>query len=62
MTNDPVKTIKEYRKKGYIVSLHVDSTRPIYAVEMCAQNDVQRFTVPINKVSYQSLHNAVRGL
>lgn len=61
MTKDPAKTIKEYRKKGYIVSLHVDSTRPIYAVEMTAQNDVQRFTVPIEKVAFKTLLDAVRG-
>lgn len=56
-----VKTIKEHIKKGYIVELSVDSHRPIYAVNMSAQHDVKRFTIPINKVSYDLLHKAVRG-
>lgn len=60
MGKDPVKTIREFRKKGYIVELTVDSSRPIYAVEMSAQHDVQRFTVPIDKVDFAKLLNAVR--
>ena len=59
---DPVKLIKEYRKKGYIIELSVDSARPVYSIYMTATNDVQRLSVPIDKVSFQSLHNAVRGL
>ncbi len=60
--NDPVKTIKEFRKKGYIVELSVDSSRPQYTIYATAQDDVQRIIIPIDKVSFQSLHNAVRGI
>jgi hypothetical protein len=61
MSNDPVKTIKEYKRKGYHVSLYVDSSRPTYAIEMTNQGDVKRFTVPIDQVSYKTLHDIVRG-
>lgn len=62
MGKDPVKTIREYRKKGYIVELSVDSLRSTYAINVTAPNDIQRFTIPIEKYSIQTLHNAVRGL
>lgn len=62
MGKDPIKTIKEYKKKGYVVAVSIDSTRPIYAVEMRTPLDVQRFTIPIDDIPYKTLHNAVRGL
>lgn len=61
MNSSPINTIKEYRKKGYAISLHVDSSRPHYAVEMSDQHDVKRFTVPIKSISYKALLSAVRG-
>lgn len=61
MSNDPIKAIKEFKKQGYTIALSIDSTRPTYAVEVSTQHDVKRFTIPMEQVSYQALHNVIRG-
>ena len=61
-TADPVKTIKEYKEKGYTIELSVDSMRNTYAVKMMTQHDVRRFTIPIKNMPIQLLHDALRGL
>jgi hypothetical protein len=62
MDKDPIKTIQEYREKGYVIELSVDSMRSVYAINMSSPNDLKKFTVPINKYPILSLHNAVRGI
>ncbi len=59
MSLDLIKTLKEFKKKGYTMCLSVDSTRPVYAVELSTQQDVKRFTIPVESVSYQALHDLV---
>jgi len=59
---DPIKTIREYRKKGYLVELSVDSLRSTYSINASTPNDIQRFTIPVEKYAIKTLHDAVRGL
>jgi hypothetical protein len=59
---NPLKTIKEYRDKGYVIEVSMDSVRTSYTVNMFTPKDVRKFTVPFSKVQLHDLHNAVRGL
>ena len=59
---NPLKVIKEYRDKGYVIEISMDSVRSSYSVNMFTPKDVRKFTVPFNKVNIELLHNAVRGL
>lgn len=57
----PLKTIREYRAKGYTIKVAMESTREGYEVLMFTQTDVKRFAIPSN-VSLQELQDAIRGL
>ena len=59
---NPLKVIKEYRAKGYVIEVSMDSVRSSYSVNMFTPKDFRKFTVPFNKVKIELLHNAVRGL
>lgn len=59
---NPLKVIKEYRDKGYVIEVSMDSVRTSYTVNMFTLKDVKKFTVPFSKVEPHALHNAVRGL
>lgn len=59
---NPLKVIKEYRDKGYVIEISMDSVRSSYTVNMSTPKDVRKFTVPFSKVKIELLHNAVRGI
>lgn len=59
---NPLKVIKEYRDKGYVIEVSMDSVRSSYSVNMFTPKDYRKFTVPFTKVKIEQLHNAIRGL
>jgi hypothetical protein len=59
---DPVKAIREYKKKGYRIELQVDSARRHYTINVVDQKFFKSFVVPDSQIPIQTLHAAIRGL
>lgn len=58
---DPLKTIKEYIKKGYTVRLAIESSRDGCEIKMFTQSDVKRFAVG-KDVPLAKLFNAMKPI
>lgn len=61
MINNPIKKIKDFKKKGYNVELIIDSSREVFSINVHTQGDVQRFFIPTNVINISELYNAVKG-
>ena len=62
MMKDPIKAIREYKKKGYRIELYADSVRDHFTINVVDQKAFKSFSVPSKTISIQKLHDALRGL